>query len=330
MLSPSDANATLQLELELRTILEGIGEGFYAIDSSWRLTRFNSAAARHFDREPISVLGKVLWEVFPGAEGSGLHRVYLQVMASRQAAVGETASILVPGQWLAYRIFPLLDGIGVVFSNVTDRKRAEEHRELLLNELNHRVRNTLATVQSMAAQTLRNASVESGVQRALEARLITLSNVHNVLTDSNWDSAALVEVVDATLRPYRLPGRERFAVAGPDLRLRPKSAVAVSMALHELCTNAVKYGALSVDAGSVEVRWMVDGDRLRLSWHEQGGPAVVPPARRGFGSRLIERGLSAELRGVVRLDFPPGGVDCTVDAPLAAIRDDDAMGEAHS
>ena len=319
--APSLADASLQLELELTTILEGIGEGFYAVDRDWRLTRFNSAAARHFGREPVSVLGKVLWEVFPSGNGSELARLFQQVMASRVAATGETGSIMVPGRWVAYRVFPLGDGMAVVFNDITDRKRAEAHRELLLNELNHRVRNTLATVQSMAAQTLRNAGVDAGVQRVLEARLITLSNVHNVLTDSNWDSADLNEVVQAALRPHRPPGRERFAIAGPSLRLRPKSAVAVSMALHELCTNAIKYGALSVDAGQVSVSWSVEGERFNLSWRERGGPAVAPPRRSGFGTRLIERGLSAELRGTARIDYRLDGVVCTVDAPLAGIRD---------
>jgi PAS domain S-box-containing protein len=321
MLAPSIADATLQLELELATILEGIGEGFYAVDRDWRLTRFNLAAARHLGREPVSVLGKVLWEVFPSANGSELQRLYRQVMATRVAASGETASILVADRWLAYRIFPLLDGIGVVFNDISDRKRAEAHRELLLNELNHRVRNTLATVQSMASQTLRNAGVDQGVHRVLEARLITLSNVHNVLTDNIWDNADLQDVVQAALKPHQAPGRERFEISGPRLRLWPKSAVAVSMALHELCTNAIKYGALSVDSGRVAISWAVDGDRFRLQWQERGGPKVAPPTRKGFGSRLIERGLAAELRGEARLDYPPEGVVCTVDAPLAGIRD---------
>lgn len=321
MLAPTVADATLQLELELTTILEGIGEGFYTVDRDWRLTRFNSAAARHFEREAASVLGKVLWQVFPSANGSELQQMFLQVMASRVAATGETASILAPGRWVAYRVFPLGDGIAVVFNDVTDRKRAEAHRELLLNELNHRVRNTLATVQSMASQTLRNAGIDAGVHRVLEARLITLSNVHNVLTDSNWDSADLRDVAQAALKPHQAPGRERFALDGPRLRLRPKSAVAVSMALHELCTNAIKYGALSVDSGRVAISWSVDGDRFRLQWQERGGPKVAPPMRKGFGSRLIERGLAAELRGEARLDYRPEGVVCTVDAPLAGIRD---------
>lgn len=307
---------------ELATILEGIGEGFYAVDRDWTIILFNGACARHFGLRPEHALGRGLWEVFPDAHGTDLGRQFQAVMASRRPIIAEAASVVVPGRWLAYRLFPLGPGIGVVFHDVTDRKSAEEHRELLINELNHRVKNTLATVQSMAAQTLRNAGVDLGVQKALEARLMTLSNVHSVLTDEHWGSVELHDVARAALRPHEAPRRDRFKVDGPPLRLQPKSAMAISMALRELCTNAIKYGALSVDAGHVDVCWSVKGGRFNLLWRERGGPTVAPPGRRGFGSRLIERGLAAELRGRVTIDYDPDGVTCTVDAPMLAVGDE--------
>lgn len=229
--------------------------------------------------------------------------------------------MLIPNRWLVYRLFPLGDGMGVVFNDVTDRKSAEEHRELLINELNHRVKNTLATVQSIAAQTLRNGGVDPAVQETLESRLLTLSSVHSLLTNENWESAELHDVVWASLRPHMAPDREPFQVAGPGIRLHPKSAVIVSMALHELSTNAIKYGALSVDTGRVNLDWAIDGGRFNLRWREHGGPPVVMPSRRGFGSRLIERGLSAELHGRATIDYHPVGVVCTIDAPVDAVRD---------
>jgi two-component sensor histidine kinase len=265
------------------------------------------------------VLGRILWEAFPGTRETGLGHLYFKTMASRETIRSETESVVFRGRWMAYRLFPLGDGLGVVFRDITDRKRAEEQRDLLIRELDHRVKNTLATVQSIAAQTFRNADVDPGVQRAFEARLITLSNVHGILTQQSWDTADLHEVVWAALRPHSAPDRERFSVEGPVLRLGPKSAVAV----HELCTNAIKYGALSAETGHVDVSWRVAEERLRWRWRESGGPAVAKPVRKGFGSRMIERALAIQLSGKVAIAYDPAGVLCTIDAPLAAIRDHD-------
>jgi PAS domain S-box-containing protein len=210
-----------------------------------------------------------------------------------------------------------LQGAVAAAADVTERHRYEDHLKLLLNELNHRVKNTLAIVQSIAALTLKEA--DPGARAAFEERLLNLSAVHDLLTDENWDSASLASVVRTSLRA----ARERVSFEGEDLRLRPKSAVALSMALHELGTNALKYGALSTERGSVTVRWSAGDGRFRLRWEEKGGPAVAPPRDRGFGSRMIERGLAAELQGDVRIDWQPRGVVCTIDAPIEAIHDRD-------
>jgi len=206
--------------------------------------------------------------------------------------------------------------------DITERKRQQQHRELLLNELNHRVKNTLATVQSFAVQTLRSAPTLTDGRRAFEARLIALSNGHNVLTRENWEGAGLHEVVAEALGAYVVdPQHPRVRFEGPEIRLRPKTALAISMALHELATNAVKYGALSSQAGRVQLSWAVEGKPrvLKLNWTETGGPPVVAPGKRGFGSRLIERGLAQDLGGQVRLDFAPEGVSCAIEAPLEEI-----------
>ena len=307
-------------ESEVATILEGIGEGFYAVDRDWRITHFNSEASRHFGRPPRDMVGRVLWELFPNAAGTELGRTFLRTMASRETVRGESASVVVGPRVLAFRLFPLGDGMGIVFRDVTDLKNAEAHRELLINELNHRVKNTLTMVQAIATQTFKG--VDAGVREDFEQRLLTLSNVHSLLTDESWESADLIAVIGASLRPHLGGGRERFTFSGPNLRLRPKGAVALSMALHELGTNALKYGALSVDGGSVSLTCMTDDRRFRLRWQECGGPAVTKPTHTGFGSRMIERGLSAELQGEVRIDFQPEGVVCTIDAPLDALRDE--------
>jgi PAS domain S-box-containing protein len=205
--------------------------------------------------------------------------------------------------------------------DITERKRMEESQNLLINELNHRVKNTLATVQSIAAQTLRNAPSTDEAREAFESRLMALSRAHDVLTRENWDGASLREIVAQAVEPYSNRGEDRLHLVGRDVRLAPRMALALAMALQELATNAIKYGALSTAAGEVEIGWKTDRRAsppvLRLRWEEKGGPPVAPPQRRGFGSRLIERSLAQDLGGEVRIDFAPTGVVCTVEAPLA-------------
>jgi PAS domain S-box-containing protein len=317
----ADKVAALRTEAGLATILDGIGEGFYAVDRDWRILLFNSEAARHFRCKPEDVIGRVLWEAFPGTRNTGLARLFHKVMASRETIRSETESIVVKGRWMAYRLFPLGDGVGVVFRDTTDRRSAEAQRDLLTRELEHRVKNTLAIVQSIAAQTFRHSNVDPAVQRAFEGRLITLSNVHSVLTQQSWDSAELHEVIRSALRAHGAPDEQRFTMNGPELHLSPQSAVALSMAVHELATNAMKYGALSTAAGHVDVGWSVDNGRFRWSWRERGGPRVKAPKRKGFGSRMIERALALQLSGKVAIEYAVKGVVCTIDAPLEAVRD---------
>jgi two-component sensor histidine kinase len=212
----------------------------------------------------------------------------------------------------------LWDGMQV---DITERKLAEEHQRLLINELNHRVKNTLATVQSIAAQTLRNAPTKEEARDAFEARLMALSRAHDVLTRENWEGASLAEIVAEAVAPYRNLREDRVHLSGSDVRLPPRMALAIGMALQELATNAVKYGALSNDTGVIWIDWTVDSSnfpsRLHLRWAEAGGPPVAQPTRRGFGSRLIERSLAQDLDGTVAIAFDPAGVVCTVDAPVA-------------
>lgn len=199
--------------------------------------------------------------------------------------------------------------------DVTEQREAAAQRELIFNELNHRVKNTLALVQAIAHQTLKGAE-PSGVVEEFNGRLRSLAVAHNLLTKANWERAPLRQLVsDAIAAHGSVAGR--FEISGPDVNLAPKQALAIAMALHELNTNAVKYGALSVDRGKVEVAWEVrDGDTLALNWREVGGPPVEPPAARGFGTLMIERVLASDLDGEVSMDFLPAGLHCAVRAPL--------------
>ncbi|MDZ4371904.1 MAG: HWE histidine kinase domain-containing protein [Phenylobacterium sp.] len=200
------------------------------------------------------------------------------------------------------------------------REQDEAHLRLMVNELNHRVKNTLATVQSMAAQTVRGGADPQRAQEAFTSRLMALSSAHNVLTEQRWAGAELHEVVEGAARTFSDLPDDRFVTRGPPVWLPPKAALALSMALHELGTNASKYGSLSTPEGSVLLEWSAPpaghGRRLELVWREQDGPPVTPPDRKGFGSRLLERGLAAELGGAVTLQFRPEGLVCHIEADL--------------
>jgi two-component sensor histidine kinase len=217
-------------------------------------------------------------------------------------------------------------GVAAVARDITQRKRTErelhetrDRQRMLINELNHRVKNSLAIVQAIAQQSFKGAHSSPEARAAFEGRLAALSAAHDLLTRENWETASMVKVIEDAVAPYR-GQKGRFAIDGPDLRLPPKTAVSLALALHELATNAVKYGALSTSEGRIEIKWKIERDdgreQLRLVWRETGGPLVSVPEKRGFGTRLIERSLAAEFEGKVDIDFLPEGVVCTVLAPL--------------
>ena len=207
--------------------------------------------------------------------------------------------------------------------DITERKKAELHLRLLVNELNHRVKNSLATIQAIAAQTFHAARSLPQAQEAFSARIVALAEAHDLLTRENWEGADLSDLLARLEALHGGPLHAdvgRFVFSGPPVRLSPRMALSLSMALHELATNAVKYGALSVPTGQVRIAWSVAPGplhpRLTLTWTETGGPSVSPPTRRGFGSRLIERGLASELAGEAHIDFLPSGVVCRISAGL--------------
>ncbi|HEX3406773.1 MAG TPA: HWE histidine kinase domain-containing protein [Caulobacteraceae bacterium] len=196
--------------------------------------------------------------------------------------------------------------------DLTDMKRAEQRQRLLANELNHRVKNTLATVQSITSQTLRVETDLDRAREALEERIVSLARAHDLLTDRSWSGADLCDVVRRAMQPF---SPAQIDMAGPSLDVSPQHALSLSLALHELATNAAKYGALSAPEGRVEIRWGRQGDQLNLTWRERGGPPASPPTRRGFGSRLLAASLR-DLGGQSRLHFETEGVCAEFSAPL--------------
>jgi two-component sensor histidine kinase len=192
-------------------------------------------------------------------------------------------------------------------------------QQLLIDELNHRVKNTLATVQSIAAHTLTSsqATVE---KKTFEGRLIALSHTHDLLSSRSWESLSFQELLHQELDPFGCKGGGACTLEGSDLQISPKMGLALALALHELVTNAAKYGALSKPSGRVHVSWRIDrsstSEVLRLDWTETGGPPVVAPVREGFGLTTLKRGLAIELDGEVTIDFPSAGLVCTMGIPL--------------
>jgi PAS domain S-box-containing protein len=260
----------------------------------------------HIDRVVASVThsrdtGEIWEDTFPLRRNDGAYRWFL----SRSVPIRDAAGNVV--RWFGTN------------TDVTELREGEERRQLLINELNHRVKNVLATVQSIAAQTFRAAKLDSNVREKFEARLVAFSNAHSILTQESWEGAEIHEILARALEPHA--GPERLRMQGPPIRLSAKAALAISMGMHELATNAAKYGALSNGTGRIDVTWTIDGPKpgtLNLRWTETGGPVVSAPTHKGFGSRLIERNLAHDLDGKVKIDYRPEGVVCTIISFLEA------------
>jgi len=202
-----------------------------------------------------------------------------------------------------------------ILRDITDRKRAEEQQRLLLSELNHRVKNTLAVVQGLAHQTFKGSGISPEAKRLFEGRLGALAAAHNLLMHHTWEPTPIQAATEAALRPFHT-SKPRITVDGPETLLTPSATVTLTLALHELATNAAKYGALSNDEGRIDVHWARAGGRLVFTGREVGGPPVRKPATTGFGTRLLEKAVARDLGAKVTIDFDPAGVICTISAPL--------------
>src|SRR5450432_4505502 len=202
-----------------------------------------------------------------------------------------------------------------------EREAADRLQKLILEELHHRIKNTLATVSAIASQSLRNAtSIEHG-QQAIESRLLALGRAHDLLLQARWSSASLTHIVRGATEPYDSKDRGKFSIKGPDLNITSGAVIALAMTLNELCTNTTKFGALSVPAGRIEIGWKIDAgtQRLQLTWAEKDGPPVHAPSRRSFGTRLIET-LGNQLKGKVEMTYDSNGFIYALDVPLSSLQ----------
>ena len=295
--------------------IEGVAIYRAALDRAGRVVDFeyryaNPAACAIMRGRPADIAGARLLERLPEArDHPQLFPRYVRVFETGKTSEAEYE---LGGRWFHSTVARLGDGIVVTVQDVSARKRADEAQKLLLAELNHRVRNLLASVIAMVAQAERGASSAADFRDKLSARLHALSRAHHLLSAGAWSEAGVGDVVRSTLEPHLGADATRFQIDGAAFKVTSDTALALNMALHELATNAVKYGALSGPHGRIAIRWYPHPDRpgfVRLIWKECGGPSVSEPERSGFGTRLLGRAFAAS-GGDAKVRFPPDGVVC--------------------
>jgi PAS domain S-box-containing protein len=320
-------------EQGFRQLLEALPAAVYTTDAAGRITFFNEAAAEMWGCRPKLNSDEWCgsWRIYwpdgrplPHAECP----MAIALKENRPIRGVEAVAERPDGTRVPFMPFPTplrdasgkLTGAVNMLVDLSERKEAEGRQTVLLDELNHRVKNTLATVQSLAAQTVRGTRVPREVRENFEARLMALSRAHDQLTRGGWESADLKQIAEDIFRPYRGNVRDGLTIVGERLDLTPQTALMLAMILHELATNAAKYGSLSAPKGQLALSWTIADSgprRLRIDWAESGGPAVKEPERRGFGSRLVERGITQELKGSAQMTFDPAGLRCVMEIPLA-------------
>jgi two-component system, chemotaxis family, CheB/CheR fusion protein len=316
----------VEARAQLAAIVEFSEDAILSKDLDGTITSWNAGAQRLFGYTADETVGRSVTMLMSPERRHEERGILEKIRRGERIEHFETERVRKDGSrvHISLTISPIRDaegritGASKIARDITEHKKAEEHRTLLINELNHRVRNTLATVQAIAAQTLHGS--DPSLRQKLEARLMALSGAHSILTQENWEGAEIHQIIASALKPHAAAGR--FEIGGPAIRLFPNTAVALAMSMHELATNAAKYGALSGSEGKIAVTWSVSADAdqvLTVQWKESGGPPVTPPAKRGFGSRLIERSLAHDLDGQASIEFRPEGVVCTITSRLSSI-----------
>lgn len=295
-----------------------IGLAFFSRD--YRYLRINEELASSNGRTVAEHIGRSVREIIPDHAATleqVIDRVFSNGVALRdlEFTAASPHAPDVPRHWLT-GFYPVrndrgeVEAVGVWVLEISERKKAEERETLLAREVDHRAKNLLAVVQSVVQLTQARDAAE--LKAGIIGRIQALARAHSLLADARWDGAQLGKLVREELAPYLGSGRRRVEVGGPELLLRPAAAQSLAIVLHELATNAVKYGALSVDAGLLQVRWSKVGNEIELSWIESGGPATAEPKASGFGSRIIRASVERQLHGSLEQDWRPEGLQCTI------------------
>ncbi|HET7300243.1 MAG TPA: PAS domain-containing protein [Oleiagrimonas sp.] len=313
----------------LAAIVNSSRDAIFGFSLDDRIVSWNPSAERIFGLPAAEAIGQPLQMLQPQDASPEAEAFFNNGEREQQCPIFDMSWVRPDGQSVPLEVSysPVRDDQGnmiagkIIARDITDRRQSERHTEMMLGELNHRVKNTLASVQAIAVQTLASSRSLAEFRTAFVERLLALSNTHNLLASEAWQGAKLANIIDNELAPYQREGRQRATLSGDDLKLDSKAALALAMAIHELATNAGKYGALSVREGRVEIAWKIRRHNahiwLHMTWTERDGPPVVPPSRQGFGTRLITDGIVYELGGEVKLDYPSTGVICIFDVPLA-------------
>ncbi|ANV27592.1 histidine kinase [Rhizobium sp. S41] len=319
-----------EIEKHLASMIASSNDAIMGIDLDMKITSWNAAAEKLYGYSQDEVVGRSVLMLVPDGRQEEEPRILTEVRAGRFVEPYETQRRRKDGRLVEVllSVSPIRDANGRVIGasktahDITARKDAERLKSILVNELHHRVKNVLATVTAIARQTLGRDKANHEEVEAFTSRLASLSRAQDLLVHADWQHADLKAVMQQALSPYPV---DAFQIGGPSVPLPPRAVVSLSLALHELATNAAKYGALSAPGGQVSISWQFEplaDNRLRIVWEERGGPEVAPPRRRGFGSTLIERLLSAELKGETKFVYEKSGVICVIEAEMS--KDDGA------
>ena len=322
--------AVHEQERRFRELLEALPAAVYTTDAKGRITFFNEAAVKLAGRQPrLGDMWCVSWKLFyPDGMPMPHDKCPMALALKEDRPIREVEAIAErpDGTRVHFMPFPtplhdkagnLVGGVNMLI-DITHRKRAEERLVLLAREVDHRANNLLAVVQA-TAQLTHAGSVEE-YKKILTGRIHALAHAHALLSDSRWVGADLRRLIDEELQPY-CKGEQRMVLDGPSVTLDPQLAQSLAVALHELATNAARYGSLSAPIGKVHVAWRRVGDsELALRWSEQNGPKVNAPASRGFGTGAVERMLRSQLKGDIRYDWRPEGLVCEITLPFAEVK----------
>lgn len=309
-------------------IIETIRHPLLALSGDLRVRSANAAFHLTFGLSPDEVIGSLIYELVDGQWNVPPLKELLEQLVPEHRRIDDYELTLeVPrlgSRTMLMNARCIADNHGsgelvlLAIEDITERREAARHQELLVGELSHRVKNTLAVVQSIAVQTLRNSSSLEYFGEAFQGRLQALARANDAILDGSWKGVTLRHTIQRSLRPFAVEGRIKLA-EGPEIDLRPQACLAITMILHELTTNAFKYGALSVPAGSIDIVWRIDApgtkQAISIAWRERDGPVVAPPIRQGQGTRFIERSIAYELGGKASIVFNTDGLAATLVFP---------------
>ena len=317
---------------QLAAIVESSDDAILGKTLEGRVTSWNKGAERIFGYEADEMIGQPITRIIPPELHGEEKGILARLRRGERIQHYETTRVTKDGSRIdiSLTVSPLRDEAGKVIGaskvarDITERKRAEEHVRFIVKELSHRTKNLMAVVQAISLQTVKSSRDFEEFQQRFNARMEALGRSHDLLVDCDWRGVALEDLVHSQLEPFLDLASDRVTVNGPALLLMPKAVQELGLALHELATNASKFGALSVATGKIDIAWTVHRGgagkpSFSMTWRETGGPPIGPPVRKGFGSTAITSALSSSFKGKARLDYPPEGVLWELVAPTGSL-----------